>query len=229
MAKLVSKQVIINNSKSNFDYYRRRLFLSKITSQVCLPSGAPSAPFRPILLFVLVIWFVSIFVKFCTDLRRPCRKLRTFTHTVRASVLLQPIIGFWCSVWCWKLPHAVVRRTLSRGKCREICGHSCADWQSRRLWGTRCYPFSASRWDLRLSCRRGKPSSGIVLLHDIYTSAYCPADTSLAAWANPLVHLRASFIQSGPGTVGLFPVSKNEGAPCWQTLRKWWRPEGWWF
>ena len=35
-------------------------------------------------------------------------------HTVRASVLLQPIIGFWCSVWCWKLPHAVVCLTLSR-------------------------------------------------------------------------------------------------------------------
>ena len=24
-----------------------------------------------------------------------------------------------------------------------------------------------------------------------------------------------SSLQSGPGTFGLFPVSKNEGAPCW--------------
>ena len=40
-----------------------------------------------------------------------------------------------------------------------------------------------------------------------------------------LGHLRASSVQSGPGTVGLFPVFKNEVAPCWWTLRKWWRPE----
>ena len=55
-----------------------------------------------------------------------------------------------------KLPHEVVRPTLSRGKCRDIRGHGCADWESLRLWGVRCYSFSAGRWDLRLSCRRGK-------------------------------------------------------------------------
>ena len=80
--------------------------------------------------------------------------------------MLQPIIcsGVQCDVEI--LPHAVVRRTLSRGKCRDSCGHGSADWESRRLWGVRCYSFFASRWDLRLSCRRGKLSRGIVLLHD---------------------------------------------------------------
>ena len=57
------------------------------------------------------------------------------------------------------------RRTLSRGKFRYSCDHGCADWASRRLWGARCYSFTAGRWDLRLSCRRGKLSLGIVLLH----------------------------------------------------------------
>ena len=36
---------------------------------------------------------------------------KTFAHTVHVPVLLQPIIGLWCSVWCWKLPHAIVRQT----------------------------------------------------------------------------------------------------------------------
>ena len=45
------------------------------------------------------------------------------------------------------------------------------------------------------------------------TSAYCPADTSLAAREIPLGHLRASSVQSGLGTVGLFPLSKK-----WSTL-----------
>ena len=67
---------------------------------------------------------------------------------------------FLCSVWCWKLPHAVVRRTSSRGKCRDSCGHVRADWESRGLWGARYYSFSAWRWDLRLYCRRGKLSHG---------------------------------------------------------------------
>ena len=44
--------------------------------------------------------------------------------------------------------------------------NGCADWESRRLWGTRCYSFSAGRWDLRLSCQTGKLLRGIVLLHD---------------------------------------------------------------
>ena len=56
--------------------------------------------------------------------------------------------------------------SLSRGKCRDSCGHACADWESRRLWGARYYSFSASWWDLRLSYRRGKISRGIVLLRD---------------------------------------------------------------
>ena len=77
-----------------------------------------------------------------------------------------PITGFWCSVLCRKLPHEVVRRTMSRGKCRDSCGHGGADLESRELWGSRCYSFSVGRWDLRLSCRRGKLSRGIVLLHD---------------------------------------------------------------
>ena len=102
------------------------------------------------------------------------QKVKNVYHTVRAPVLLQPIIGFWSSVWCWKLPHADVRRTLSRGKCRDICGHGCADWESRRLRGARCYSFSAGWWDLRLSYRKGKLSRGI-MLHDKCTSAYCPA------------------------------------------------------
>ena len=52
-------------------------------------------------------------------------------------VLLQPIIGFWCSVWCWKLSHAVAHQTLSHGKCRDSCGHGCADWETRQLWGAK--------------------------------------------------------------------------------------------
>ena len=76
------------------------------------------------------------------------------------------MIGFWCAVWCWKLPLAVVRRTLSRGKCRDSCGHNCTDLESRRLWGARCCTFSTGGWDLRLSCRRDKLSRGIVLLHN---------------------------------------------------------------
>ena len=39
----------------------------------------------------------------------------------------KPIIGFWCT---WKLPHAVVRRNLSRGKCRDSSGHGRANWES---------------------------------------------------------------------------------------------------
>ena len=46
-------------------------------------------------------------------------------------------------------------------------------------------------------------------------SAYSPEDTSLAVWAIPLGHLREFSVQFGPGTIGLSPVSKNEGAPCW--------------
>ena len=47
------------------------------------------------------------------------------------------VSGFQCDVE--KLPHAVMYRALSRGKCRDSCGHECADWKSRWLWGARCY------------------------------------------------------------------------------------------
>ena len=54
---------------------------------------------------------------------------------------------------------------LSRGKCRDSCGHGCPHWESRRLWGSRYYSFSIGRWDIVLSCRRGKLSRGIVLVY----------------------------------------------------------------
>ena len=83
-----------------------------------------------------------------------------FVHTVRAPVLLQPVIGFWRSVWCWNVAWCRCTSDLVlRDKCRDSCGHGCANWDSRQLW-------DAGRWDLRLSCRRGKLSRGIVLLHD---------------------------------------------------------------
>ena len=70
----------------------------------------------------------------------------------------------------WFLVFSVMLKSclmqLSRGKCRDSCDHGCADWESRRLWGVKCYSFSAGRWDLRLSCRRGKLSRWIVVLHD---------------------------------------------------------------
>ena len=66
-------------------------------------------------------------------------------------------IGFWCSVCCWKLPHAVVCRTLSRGKCRNSCDHGCADWESRRR---DCEMRGVIRFLL------GKLSREIVLWHD---------------------------------------------------------------
>ena len=69
-----------------------------------------------------------------TYIQRPSRKKRTFADTVCTAVLLQPIIGFWCSVCCRKLPHVVVHRILSCGKCRESCGHGRAYWESHRLW-----------------------------------------------------------------------------------------------
>ena len=68
------------------------------------------------------------------------------------------VSGVQCDVR--KLPHAVVRRTLLRGKCRDSCGQGCTDWSARR------YSFSAGQWVLRLSCRRHKLSRVIVLLHE---------------------------------------------------------------
>ena len=42
-----------------------------------------------------------------------------------------------------------------------------------------------------------------------------PGQTQPAAWAIQLGNLRAFSVQSGPGTVGPFPASINEGTPCW--------------
>ena len=84
----------------------------------------------------------------------------TLAHTVRTPVLLQPITGFWCSVWRWKLPHAVVCRTLSPGRCRESCGHGCADCEvrgvTRFLQADEILGYLAEKTS----------SSGIVLLYD---------------------------------------------------------------
>ena len=131
------------------------------------------------------------------------------------TVLLHPIIGFWWSVWCWKLPHAVICQNLSRGKCTHRCGHRCADLEFCRLWGARCYLFSTGQWDLRLSCRRGKLLRGSFLAARQYTSTYCQQTQALLCEQFHWGHLRASPIQSEPGTIGLFPVSKNERVPCW--------------
>ena len=87
----------------------------------------------------------------------------------KARLRIQSAQVFCCSRWLVSgvqcdietLPYVVLRRTLSHAKCRDSCGHGCADWESRR-----CYSFSAGRRDLMLSCRRGKLSRGIVLLHD---------------------------------------------------------------
>ena len=83
-----------------------------------------------------------------------------FAHLFYCSWSL--VSGVQCDVK--KLPHAVASWTLSCGKCRD----SCADWEFRQLWDARCYSFSAGRWDLRLSCQRGKLSFGIVLLHGMH-------------------------------------------------------------
>ena len=73
------------------------------------------------------------------------------------------VSGVQCDVENWLMQ-------LYVGPCHvisaEIAVAMAADWEFRRLWGARCYSFSAGRWDLRLSSRRGQISRGIVLLHD---------------------------------------------------------------
>ena len=48
-----------------------------------------------------------------------------------AHVLLQPIVASGVQRGVEKLPRAVIHRTLSRGKCRDSCGHGCADCEVR--------------------------------------------------------------------------------------------------
>ena len=111
-----------------------------------------------------------------------------------------------------KLPHAVVRRTLSRVKCRDSCGHSCADWESRWLWGV----IRFQQADEILGYLSEEASSRVEVFRcttmhvRILPGIHKPCCVTI-----PLGHLRASFVQAGPDIVGLFPVSKNEEAPCW--------------
>ena len=85
-----------------------------------------------------------------------------FAHTVRAPVLLQPIMCFWCSVWFENcLMHSYVEH------CHVVSAWS---WLCRlRIPPTVRFEVlfvSCSWWDLRWSCRRGKLSRGNVFLHD---------------------------------------------------------------
>ena len=61
------------------------------------------------------------------DDMKSIRKVKNVCAYSPRTCFVAPIIV--SSVQCdvEKLPHAVVRRTLSRGKCRGNCGHCCAD------------------------------------------------------------------------------------------------------
>ena len=148
------------------------------------------------------------------NLRRPPRKQRMFAHTVRAPVWLQLIISFWFSVWCWKLPHAVVHWTLSCGKCRDSCGHDCADWKSRQLWGARCYSFSAGWWDLRLPWRRRKLSRKLFYCTTMHVRILpgrhkpCCISNSIGTSSNIFCTVRTWHFRT-------FSCFQNEGASCW--------------
>ena len=96
-----------------------------------------------------------------STVRRPSRKSRTFSYTARAPVLLQPIIGFFCSEWRWKC-----LMQLHVGSCHVVNAELAVVMAVPIENSARCYSFSAGRWDLRLCCRRGKLSRGIVLLYD---------------------------------------------------------------
>ena len=73
---------------------------------------------------------------------------------------------YWFLVFSVMLKIASCNCTSDLLKYRDSCGHDCTEWESRRLWGARCYSFSADRWDLRLSRQRGKLWRGIAMLHD---------------------------------------------------------------
>ena len=112
------------------------------------------------------------------------------------------------------MSHAVVRRTLLRGKCRDRCGHGCADRESPDCEAQRVIRFLYA--DEILGYLVEEASSRVELLSCTTIHVrILSADTTLAAWAIPLEHLRASSVQAGPDARGLFSVSKNEGAPCW--------------
>ena len=97
------------------------------------------------------------------------RKLKNVCAYSPHTGFVVAYIRFWCSVRCWKLP---------RGECRDNCGRGCADWEPSRLWGARCSSFCAGWLDLRLSCRRGKLSHGIVLLHNVFSCGHKPCCVS---------------------------------------------------
>ena len=159
------------------------------------------------------IWFTKDKLIFCDLGMRAIQKVNNVCAYSPRTCFVAADHWFLVFSVMLKISSCSCTLELSRGKCRDSCGHGCADWESRRLWDARCYLFSADRWDLRLSCPREVKSRMELLFCS--TSAYCPADTSLAAWAIPLGNLRASSVLSGPGTIRLLPVSKNEGAPCW--------------
>ena len=122
------------------------------------------------------------------------------------------IAGHWFLVFSVMLKSC---RTLSHGKCRDSCGHGCADWESRKLRDARCYSFSTGWLYLRLSCRRGKLLRGIILLYD----NACP-HTARQTQALLSEQLHLDIFENPPYSPDIapsdfFPVSKKEGARCW--------------
>ena len=66
----------------------------------------------------------------------------TFVHTVRAPVLLQLIIDFWCSVWCWKVAsYSCTSALMSKATMMQIWRIlSWLGWIARQPHGmTRVY------------------------------------------------------------------------------------------
>ena len=127
-------------------------------------------------------------------------------HTVRASILLQPIIGFWCSVWCWKLPHAVVPCHVVSIDIAVAMVVSIENPAGCEVWGS----IRFLQADEILGYLAEEASSCVELF--CCTTMHVrilPGRHKLAEWAIPLGHLQASSVQSGPGTVGLFPKMKE--------------------